>query len=79
MKLKTVTRAAGRMLNKNASKILLGFGIAGAFMAVGFAVEATPKAMILMRKTPLPRPRANTAAAITRLTTSWHRKRAGRP
>lgn len=48
MKLKTVTRAAGRMLNKNASKILLGFGIAGAFMAVGFAVEATPKAMILL-------------------------------
>ena len=37
MKLKTVTRAAGRMLNKNASKILLGFGIAGAFMGVGFA------------------------------------------
>lgn len=50
MKLKTVTRAAGRMLNKNASKILLGFGIAGAFMAVGFAVEATPKAMILLEE-----------------------------
>lgn len=50
MKLKSLTRTAGRMLNKNASKILLGFGIAGAFMAVGFAVEATPKAMILLEE-----------------------------
>ena len=50
MNLKTITRTVGRTLNKNASKILLGFGIAGAFMAVGFAVEATPKAMILLEE-----------------------------
>lgn len=50
MKLKTFTKAAGRMLNKNASKILLGCGIAGAFTAVGFAISATPKAMILLEE-----------------------------
>ena len=48
MNLKSLTKAVGRTLNKNASKILLGFGIAGAFTAVGFAVEATPKAMVLL-------------------------------
>lgn len=48
MNLKSVTKMVGRTLNKNASKILLGFGIAGAFTAVGFAVEATPKAMVLL-------------------------------
>ena len=50
MKLKTFMKAAGRTLNKNASKILLGFGIGAAFTAVGFAVEATPKAMILLEE-----------------------------
>lgn len=50
MNLKTITRTVGRTLNKNASKILLGFGIAGAFTAVAFAVEATPKAMILLEE-----------------------------
>lgn len=50
MKLKTFMKAAGRTLNKNVSKILLGFGIGAAFTAVGFAVEATPKAMILLEE-----------------------------
>ena len=38
------------MLNRNASKILAGFAIGAGVMAVGFAIEATPKAMILLEE-----------------------------
>lgn len=48
MNWKTLTKTAKRTLSRNGSKILLGFGIAGAFTAVGFAITATPKAMILL-------------------------------
>ena len=46
MNWKALTRTAQRTLSRNASKILLGCGIAGAFTAVGFAISATPKAII---------------------------------
>lgn len=48
MNWKALTKTARRTLSRNSSKILLGFGIAGAFTAVGFAITATPKAMILL-------------------------------
>lgn len=48
MNLKSMTRSIRRSLGKNAPKLLLGVGIAGAFTAVAFAVEATPKAMLLL-------------------------------
>lgn len=47
---KTLTKTAKRTLSRNSSKILLGLGIAGAFTAVGFAITATPKAMILLEE-----------------------------
>lgn len=50
MNWKTLTKTAKRTLSRNGSKILLGFGIAGAFTAVGFAISATPKAMILLEE-----------------------------
>lgn len=50
MNWKTLTKTAKRTLSRNGSKILLGFGIAGAFTAVGFAITATPKAMILLEE-----------------------------
>lgn len=50
MNWKTLTRTAKRTLSRNSSKILLGLGIAGAFTAVGFAISATPKAMILLEE-----------------------------
>ena len=48
MNWKALTKTARRTLSRNSSKILLGLGIAGAFTAVGFAITATPKAMILL-------------------------------
>lgn len=48
MNWKALTKTAKRTLSRNSSKILLGLGIAGAFTAVGFAITATPKAMILL-------------------------------
>ena len=48
MNLKALTKTARKTLSRNSSKILLGLGIAGAFTAVGFAISATPKAMILL-------------------------------
>mgnify|MGYP005766278749 CR=1 FL=1 len=50
MNWKTLTKTARRTLSRNSSKILLGLGIAGAFTAVGFAISATPKAMILLEE-----------------------------
>ena len=50
MNLKALTKTARRTLSRNSSKILLGLGIAGAFTAVGFAITATPKAMILLEE-----------------------------
>ena len=50
MNLKALTKTARRTLSRNSSKILLGLGIAGAFTAVGFAISATPKAMILLEE-----------------------------
>lgn len=50
MNLKALTKTARRTLSRNGSKILLGLGIAGAFTAVGFAITATPKAMILLEE-----------------------------
>ena len=50
MNWKTLTKTAKRTLSRKGSKILLGFGIAGAFTAVGFAITATPKAMILLEE-----------------------------
>ena len=50
MNLKALTKSARRTLSRNSSKILLGLGIAGAFTAVGFAISATPKAMILLEE-----------------------------
>lgn len=47
---KTLTKTVKRTLSRNSSKILLGCGIAGAFTAVGFAITATPKAMILLEE-----------------------------
>ena len=40
MNWKALTKTARRTLSRNSSKILLGFGIAGAFTAVGFAITA---------------------------------------
>ena len=50
MNLKSFAKASRRMLNRNASKILAGFAIGAGVMAVGFAIEATPKAMILLEE-----------------------------
>lgn len=50
MNWKALTKTAKRTLSRNSSKILLGLGIAGAFTAVGFAITATPKAMILLEE-----------------------------
>lgn len=50
MNLKALTKTARKTLSRNSSKILLGLGIAGAFTAVGFAISATPKAMILLEE-----------------------------
>lgn len=50
MNWKTLAKTAKRTLSRNSSKILLGLGIAGAFTAVGFAITATPKAMILLEE-----------------------------
>ncbi len=50
MNWKALTKTARRTLSRNSSKILLGLGIAGAFTAVGFAITATPKAMILLEE-----------------------------
>lgn len=50
MNLKSFAKASRPMLNRNASKILAGFAIGAGVMAVGFAVEATPKAMILLEE-----------------------------
>ena len=50
MNWKALTKTARRTLSRNSSKILLGLGIAGAFTAVGFAISATPKAMILLEE-----------------------------
>lgn len=48
MKLKSFANAARKMVSQNASKILLGCGITAGFTAVGLAIAATPKAMILL-------------------------------
>ena len=50
MNLKSFAKASRQMLNRNASKILAGFAIGAGVMAVGFAIEATPKAMILLEE-----------------------------
>lgn len=50
MNLKSLAKASRQMLNRNASKILAGFAIGAGVMAVGFAIEATPKAMILLEE-----------------------------
>lgn len=50
MNLKLLAKASRQMLNRNASKILAGFAIGAGVMAVGFAIEATPKAMILLEE-----------------------------
>ena len=50
MNWKALAKTARRTLSRNSSKILLGLGIAGAFTAVGFAITATPKAMILLEE-----------------------------
>lgn len=50
MNWKALTKTARKTLSRNSSKILLGLGIAGAFTAVGFAISATPKAMILLEE-----------------------------
>ena len=50
MNLKSFAIASRQMLNRNASKILAGFAIGAGVMAVGFAIEATPKAMILLEE-----------------------------
>lgn len=50
MNLKSFAKVGRQMLNRNASKLLAGFAIGAGVMAVGFAIEATPKAMILLEE-----------------------------
>lgn len=48
MNMKAFLKMGKQMFTRNAPKLLAGAGIAAGVMAVGFAIEATPKAMILL-------------------------------
>lgn len=50
MNMKSLAKAGKQMLHRNASKILAASAIGAGLMAVCFAVEATPKAMILLEE-----------------------------